>query len=42
MLIDETTFEIHEIIQLLEDPVELRDRVEEGLNLIKEKEEEGQ
>jgi hypothetical protein len=34
MLIDQKLFEIHEIIQLLEDPAELRERVEEGLNLI--------
>jgi hypothetical protein len=42
MLVDEKLFEMHEIIQLLEDPEELRERVKEGLDLIKEEAEEGQ
>jgi hypothetical protein len=42
MLIDEKLFEIHEIIQLLEDSAEFTERVQEGLNLIKEEAEEGQ
>jgi hypothetical protein len=40
MLIDEKLFEIHETIQLLEDPEEFRERVEEGLELIKKEDEE--
>jgi hypothetical protein len=34
MLID-TDFEIHEIIQLLEDPEEFSERVQEGIELIR-------
>lgn len=36
MLIDEKLFEIQEILQLFEGPEELNERIQEGVDLMKE------
>ena len=40
MLINKETFEIDEILEMLESATELKERIEEGLQLIKAEEQE--
>lgn len=42
MLINKETFEIEEIIEMLESETELKERIEEGLQLLRSEEQETQ